>query len=179
MGNFSSWLHRTGSMTITEGAGSLWRWIKEMKLKTLADILLACGMGVAFCFALGPFLHYLLDFLSTSLSMVIGMTDSSHYEFFDDDLAYTVPFCLIIAVLVGMASLKYSWICGLSYFIGLMAVLEIWDFCHIEKGVLYEWLGAACYVIMFIVVPILILVRYFSIIRDIDDDDDEDDDLCN
>lgn len=154
--------NRIGGMTMLEGAKSAWHHIKNLKIKHIA-----IGIGTCIGLVLGGFMIcgviHLIEFAWTAASNCFAIMEGERfaysYSLIDNDLFYTVPFCLLVAVIVGLFSDRHELLRTLLYFLTLLFIIEVWDFWHIEYTV-NEILGGLCFVIMFIIVPVLPMVRY-------------------
>lgn len=156
--------NRIGGMTLTEGVKSVWRYIKNLKIEQIT-----IGIGMCIGLVLVGFIIYggipLFDFVwaaaSNCFDMMAGERFAYSYSLLDRDLFYSVPFCLLVAVMVGIFSERHEPLCTMLYFLALLFILEVWDYWHIEytaNGIL----GGLCFVIMFIIVPVLYMVRFHA-----------------
>lgn len=154
--------NRIGGMTIIEGAKSAWHYIKNLKIEHIAIGIGICVGLVLVGFMIYGFIH-LLELVwaaaNNCFAMMAGERIVYSYSLIDRDLFYSVPFCLLVAVMVGIFSERHKLWCSLLYFLTLLFILETWDFWHIEYTV-NGIFGGLCFVIMFIIVPILYMVRF-------------------
>ena len=168
-------LNRIGEMTLIEGIRSACRYIKNLKIKYIAT-------GVYFCIGLLLFGFMIKVFIrlfklvggvaSDCFAMMAGEHFAYSYSLIDSDLSYSAPFCLLVAVVVGLLSERHKLLYTILYFLSLLFILEIWDYWHIEYSANGD-LGALCFVIMFIIVPVLSIVRFIvSCFTDIEQGDD-------
>lgn len=158
--------NRIGGMTVVEGAKSAWRHIKNLKIEDLAIVVGAClGLVLTGFFIYGIFRILILLFelawlvANDCYAMTVGEHYALTYQLIDRGLLYSAPFCLLVAVVVGLFSERHKFLCTILYFLALMLILEVWDYWHIEYTA-NGTLGGLCFVIMFIVVPILSMVKY-------------------
>lgn len=154
---------KIGDMTLSEGTKSAWHLIKKLKVKPLV-----LWIGVCFGIGFAGIIVFHLSFLLLPIlwsnandcyAMAVGNNKEYQYSFFDGDLINTIPFSLIVAVIVGIFSKRNKLLFIILYFIILLSILEIWDYWHIEYGA-NEILGALCFVIMFIITPVLYIIRW-------------------
>lgn len=158
--------NRIGGMTVVEGAKSAWRHIKNLKIEDLAIVVGAClGLVLTGFFIYGIFRILILLFelawlvANDCYAMTVGGHYALTYQLIDRDLLFSTPFCLLVAVVVGLLSERHKLLCTILYFLALMFILEVWDYWHIEYTA-DGTLGGLCFVIMFIIVPVLSMVRF-------------------
>lgn len=155
-----------GDMTLIEGVKSVWRYINSLRLKYVAMVIGGCLSIVLagfIIYGISSIFSPLIQLVWTVANDCYAMTVGNHYAYsyllVDGDLLYSAPFCLVVAIIVGIFSEKHKLWCFLLYFLTLLFILEIWDYWHIEYTV-NKILGGLCFVIMFIIVPVLSLVRF-------------------
>ena len=171
--------NRIGGMTMVEGAKSAWQHIKNLKIEDIAIVVGAClGLVLTGFFIYGIFCILIPLFELTWLvandcyAMTVGEYHALFYQLIDRDLLYSAPFCLLVAVVVGLLCERHKLLCTLLYFLALMLILEVWDYWHIEYTA-NGTLGGLCFVIMFIIVPVLSIARFFvSIFTDNEQDNE-------
>lgn len=158
--------NRVGGMTVAEGAKSAWRHIKNLKIEHIAIGIGAC-IGVVltgffiygiFCILI-PLFELVWLVANDCYAMTVGEHYALAYQLIDRGLLYSAPFCLLVAVVVGLFSERHKFLCTILYFLALMLILEVWDYWHIEYTA-NGTLGGLCFVIMFIIVPVLSIVRF-------------------
>lgn len=154
---------KIGDMTLSEGTKSAWHHIKKLKVKPLVLWIGTC-IGIGFAGIIVFHLSFwLLPLLWSNANycydMAMGNNNEYLYSFFDGDLINTIPFSLIVAIIVGFFSKRNKLLFIILYFIILLSILEIWDYWHIEYGA-NEILGGLCFVIMFIITPVLYVIRW-------------------
>lgn len=171
--------NRIGGMTMVEGAKSAWQHIKNLKIEDIAIVVGAClGLVLTGFFIYGIFCILIPLFELTWLvandcyAMTVGEHHALSYQLIGRDLLYSAPFCLLVAVVVGFLCERHKLLCTLLYFLALMLILEVWDYWHIEYTA-NGTLGGLCFVIMFIIVPVLSIARFFvSIFTDNEQDNE-------
>lgn len=155
---------KIGDMTLSEGTKYAWHLIKNLKVKSMVLVIVTCaGFGLAgvIVFHVSRLLFPLIwEMANNCYTMAVGNNNEYLYSFFDGDLINTIPFSLIIAIIVGIFSKRNKFLFIILYFMILFSMLEIWDYWHFEYGV-NEILGSLCFVIMFIIIPILYIIRWF------------------
>ena len=158
--------NRIGGMTVVEGAKSAWRHIKNLKIEDLAIVVGAClGLVLTGFFIYGIFRILILLFelawlvANDCYAMTVGGHYALTYQLIDRDLLFSAPFCLLVAVVLGLLSERHKLLYTILYFLSLLFILEIWDYWHIEYTA-NGTLGGLCFVIMFIIVPVWSLVRF-------------------
>lgn len=154
--------NRIGGMTMLEGAKSAWYHIKNLKIKHIAIGIGTCIGLVLVGFMICGVIH-LIELAWVAANNCFTMTSGEHfvylYSLIDRDLFYSIPFCLLVAAIVGIFSERHELLYTLLYFLTLLFIIEIWDYWHVEYTA-NEILGELCFVIMFIIVPVLSMVRY-------------------
>lgn len=165
-----------GDMTLTEGIKQAWICVKKIKVKQVV-------WGASLCIGifLGGFILYYISNLFLSLlwtianecyDMVDGKNNGYLYSLFDGHLYNSIPFSLIVAIIVGLVANRHKLIHMILDFLMLLSILEIWNYWHIEYGV-NETLGGLCFIIMFLIVPILYIAKFFiSIFTDNEQDNE-------
>lgn len=154
-----------GEMSLKEGVKFVWSFLLGLKLKHIAMglmwlIIIIFG-GYAVFGYLFPFaLKLIWKILSCCVSMSLGIRDYAlDYCFFDRDLLLTMPLCIVVAIVVGRSFSSRSFLYAIMYFVMLVSVLETWDYWFTMKiGFMSLW-GGVCFVVMFIIIPILMWVR--------------------
>lgn len=147
--------NRIDGMTLIEGERPACRYIKNLKIGHIAT-------GLGFCIGLvlyGFMIYGVWVAASDCFAMMAGERFAYSYSLIDRDLLFSVPFCLLVAVAVGLSSERHKLLCTELYFLALLFILEIWDYCHIEYSA-NGTLGGLCFVVMFIIVPVLSIVRF-------------------
>lgn len=161
-------LDRIGEMPLFEGIRAGWKCIAGMKVKDFAMGIGICISLLLFCllayYVVVPLIELIWRICWQCISMPIGMRDYAYeYVLFDSDLFCTVPLCLCVASVVLISCRRHRMLCALSYFVLLQAILEIWDYWHFVSSGTSGVLGGACFAIMFIIIPGLLLGRkWFS-----------------
>ena len=131
------------------------RYIKNQKNGHIAT-----GLGLCIGLILYGFMIYgVWVAASDCFAMMAGERFAYSYSLLDRDLLFSAPFCLLVAVVVGLLSERHKLLCTILYFLALLFILEIWDYWHIEYTA-NGTLGGLCFVIMFIIVPVLSIVRF-------------------
>lgn len=158
--------NRVGGMTMAEGAKSAWQYIKNLKIEDMVIVVGAClGLVLTGFFIYGIFCILIPLFelawlvANDCYAMTVGEHHALTYQFIDRDLLFYAPFCLLVAVVVGLFSERHKLLCTILYFLALLFILETWDYWHI-KYTANGTLGGLCFVIMFIIVPVLSIVRF-------------------
>lgn len=108
--------------------------------------------------------------------MVMGLNEWKYsYCLLDRDLVYTIPLSIGVAAIVGLSFNKRSFLYAVVYFILLVSLLEVWDYWFIMKVGAKWFLGGFCFVVMFIIIPLLLLIRKRKLNNNIDTVHDDSD----
>lgn len=151
-----------GDMTLTDVTKSVWSYLKKLKIRNMVwgtSICIGIVLAGIITFHISRLLFPLIWIMANdSYAMIVGRNYDYEYSLFDGDLVYSIPFCLIVASIVGIFSKRNKLLLFVLYFILLLSILEIWNYWQIAYNV-NEVLGVICFVLMFITVPILYTIR--------------------
>lgn len=160
----SKWA-QIGEMTLIDGVKAAWRSLCDIKLRHLAMGLGICA-GIVIVVILGyyvffPIFKFAWYALCKCFSIATGEHNTNSYHLIDGDLSRSIPLCLFIAYIVGITSKKHGLLFALMCFFTQQATLEIWDYWHIEKYGASKLLGGICFIITFVVLPILFIIKNY------------------
>ena len=158
---FEEWLKNVGEKPIKE----IFELIGNIKLKyivyALGGMLGLIGVCLGIRYVLFPVVTLIWEAFSHTFFMVIGSEVYQYevYHFFDSDLWRTISLCLGISIVVANNTFyNVKFLTGLFYFVFLIVSIEYWNYLHIHNYI-EAFLGATFFVIFFIVIPILLVVR--------------------
>lgn len=128
---------------------------------TLEQVLMAFSMIVG-AVLLGLFVYYGVPFIWLCIKVtLLTMVDESayyYYDFFTWDLLCFTLVCATSAIFVGLSVAKHKVLSAIGYFALFLSIVEVWKYWYANYELVEAWMGGVCFVLLFLVIPILTYV---------------------
>jgi hypothetical protein len=158
------WFEKAGETTLVDAIKIALQYAGNLKLKYIAlvvgGVLMLYLCVLLIYYVLFPLLIGVLKLIAFDFLITIGEhKDGYCYRFFDNDLFSTVPLCVAVSIIANNYSKAKGWLFWLIYFVVLLTSLEGLDYCFIETRDTNAVLGGTCFVLLFIIVPVLLAIK--------------------
>ena len=132
-----------------------------IKKITLEHVLMVFSAIIGFVL-LGLFIYYVVPFIWLCIKVtLLTMVDESayhYYNFFKWDLLCFTLVCATSAIFVGLSVAKHKVLSAIGYFALFLSIVEVWKYWYANYELVDAWMGGVCFVLLFLVIPILTYV---------------------